>query len=431
MAYLKLTCEIKDKQEIEKHYDLRYGAPGMPREKKKKKTPEEMAAQNRWRKCRELRRIIELNFGEGDWHVTLTCSKENRPEREEAPKVIRTFRDKLRKAYKKNGWELKYIITCETGERGAVHWHMIVNDMHSEKESTAKLIRRLWDRGRPYFSALDDSGDYKKLAEYIGFDLSRGVIKRSEHPFTTGLSADDVRFTNHYYEDKLESALFSTIHEGGHGMYEQGVSLVAVGDVTGLEDLFGVIPAAEETTILKLISNETEERIFPDLAEFLYRPVSANVLLWAEGLDKKRYPVVICGEHTCLINASVDELGHRSYGNHPIFVAANISKVLRSVLCNTLRHISAPIASSDYAGITLLEDVHGDTLLLVIDYSDYDLASENRTWESDIRFHTDEFTDLEPLYGKNPICLKSDDTLHGISLQLHQQECALFKLIRK
>ena len=64
----------------------------------------------------------------------------------------------------------------------------------------------------------------KKLAEYIGFDLSRGVIKRSEHPFTTNLNSDDVRFTNHYYEDKMESALFSTIHEGGHGMYEQGVA---------------------------------------------------------------------------------------------------------------------------------------------------------------------------------------------------------------
>lgn len=167
MHYLKVTCEIRDKLEIEKHYDLRYGAPGEKREKKKKATPEEMAAQNYWRKCRDLRRIIELNFGEGDWHVTLTCKKEERPDKETAPKVIREFRDKLRAAYKKLSWELKYIITCEIGERGAVHWHMIVNDMHSENESTAKLIHKLWTRGRAYFSPLDDSGDYKKLAEYI------------------------------------------------------------------------------------------------------------------------------------------------------------------------------------------------------------------------------------------------------------------------
>lgn len=93
------------------------------------------------------------------------------------------------------------------------------------------LLKQIQESGieyqKPYEGTVDADVQEKynkKLAEYIGFDLSRGVIKRSEHPFTTGLSADDVRFTNHYYEDKLESALFSTIHEGGHGMYEQGVS---------------------------------------------------------------------------------------------------------------------------------------------------------------------------------------------------------------
>lgn len=165
--YIKLSCKIKDRIEVEKHYDLRYGAPGMPREKRHRKTPEEMARQNLWRKQRDLRRLIELNFGPGDWHVVLTCRKEERPSKEEAPKVIREFWDKLRSAYRRRGWELKVIITCETGERGAVHWHMIVNDVHDGKDSTAALIRKLWIRGRPYFSPMDDSGDYKKLAEYI------------------------------------------------------------------------------------------------------------------------------------------------------------------------------------------------------------------------------------------------------------------------
>ncbi len=165
--YIKLTCMINDRQEVEKHYDLRYGAPGMPREKRHKKTPEEMAKQNLWRKQRDLRRLIELNFGPGDWHVVLTCRKEERPSKEDAPKVIRDFWGNLRAAYKRRGWELKTIITCETGERGAVHWHMIVNDMHDGKDSTASLIRKLWARGRPYFSPMDESGDYKTLAEYI------------------------------------------------------------------------------------------------------------------------------------------------------------------------------------------------------------------------------------------------------------------------
>ncbi len=165
--YIKTSCEIHDKIEIEKHYPGRFGAPGMPREKKKKKTPEDVVRQNYWRRCRELRRIMELNFGGGDFHVILTCRKDERPSEKVAPKVIRKFRDELRKAYKKQGWELKYIITCETGERGAVHWHMIVNNMHSSTTSTSKLINKLWKLGRTYYSTMDETGDYKKLAEYM------------------------------------------------------------------------------------------------------------------------------------------------------------------------------------------------------------------------------------------------------------------------
>lgn len=167
MYYIKVICRIRDKVEIAKHYDLRGGAPGMPRVKKKKKTPEEMESQNRWRRRRNLRRLIEANFKAGDWHVVLACGKGEKLTAEEARKRIRKFRDRLKAAYKKVGWELKYIITCELGVRGGIHWHMIVNDCHNKEESSAKLIRKLWEWGRAYFSPLDESGDYKKLAEYI------------------------------------------------------------------------------------------------------------------------------------------------------------------------------------------------------------------------------------------------------------------------
>lgn len=61
------------------------------------------------------------------------------------------------------------------------------------------------------------------LAKYLGFDFEAGVIKESEHPFTTNFHKNDVRFTTHYYEKQLDSAIFSTIHETGHGLYEQGI----------------------------------------------------------------------------------------------------------------------------------------------------------------------------------------------------------------
>lgn len=61
------------------------------------------------------------------------------------------------------------------------------------------------------------------LAEYIGFNFNRGVMAESEHPFTTSWHNHDVRITTHYYEENLASAIFSTIHESGHAIYEQGI----------------------------------------------------------------------------------------------------------------------------------------------------------------------------------------------------------------
>jgi len=165
--YVKNTCRIRNKVEVSKHFHARSGAPGKKREAKKDPTPEEMARQNHWRRCRDLRRLIELNFSPGDWHVTLTCEKDKRPTAEEAPAVIRKFLAKLKRDYRKQGWDLKYVITCETGERGAVHWHMVLNNEHNETTDAAKLVREAWKRGRPYFSALDESGEYEKLADYM------------------------------------------------------------------------------------------------------------------------------------------------------------------------------------------------------------------------------------------------------------------------
>ena len=71
------------------------------------------------------------------------------------------------------------------------------------------------------------------MAEHVGFNFNRGVIKESVHPFTTNLHNRDVRITTHYYEDNLESALFSTIHESGHALYEMNISDELTGTPVG------------------------------------------------------------------------------------------------------------------------------------------------------------------------------------------------------
>ena len=62
------------------------------------------------------------------------------------------------------------------------------------------------------------------VAEYIGFDFNRGTISESEHPYTLNFHNKDVRFTNHYHENKMEDAIFSAVHEGGHALYEMGIA---------------------------------------------------------------------------------------------------------------------------------------------------------------------------------------------------------------
>lgn len=60
------------------------------------------------------------------------------------------------------------------------------------------------------------------LAEYVGFDFEKGVFSVSAHPFTTNLHNKDVRITTHYSR-RVDSSLFSVIHEAGHGIYEMGI----------------------------------------------------------------------------------------------------------------------------------------------------------------------------------------------------------------
>jgi carboxypeptidase Taq len=62
------------------------------------------------------------------------------------------------------------------------------------------------------------------LATAYGYDLTRGRLDRTPHPFCTRLSGGDVRITTRVYPDDVTQALFSTLHEAGHGMYEQGVA---------------------------------------------------------------------------------------------------------------------------------------------------------------------------------------------------------------
>ncbi|MHB0922691.1 MAG: carboxypeptidase M32 [Bellilinea sp.] len=57
----------------------------------------------------------------------------------------------------------------------------------------------------------------------FGYNWEGGRQDRSAHPFTTSFGIGDVRITTRVIENMVTSALFSTMHEGGHAMYQQGL----------------------------------------------------------------------------------------------------------------------------------------------------------------------------------------------------------------
>ncbi len=96
------------------------------------------------------------------------------------------------------------------------------------KEATIELIRKCKEAS----TQPDTSLIYRKvpldiqdklsndLVPLINFNMKKGRIDVSTHPFTTG-AYDDVRITTRYRVDDFTSSFFSVMHEGGHGCYEQ------------------------------------------------------------------------------------------------------------------------------------------------------------------------------------------------------------------
>ncbi len=76
----------------------------------------------------------------------------------------------------------------------------------------------------------------------MGFEPARGRLDRSTHPFTMMIGDDDVRLTIRAFPHEPTSAVFATLHEGGHALYDQGLPralhgmLLADGPSMGLHE---------------------------------------------------------------------------------------------------------------------------------------------------------------------------------------------------
>ncbi len=93
-----------------------------------------------------------------------------------------------------------------------------------------QLVREIASAPRPIDDGIlkrdyDEAGQAafgEMVVRRLGFDFERGRQDKAVHPFCTSFTRNDVRITTRFDKNWLPCALMGSIHETGHGLYEQG-----------------------------------------------------------------------------------------------------------------------------------------------------------------------------------------------------------------
>lgn len=151
-------------------------------------------------------------------------------------------------AYRAKPGQKLYDVMLDTYEKG-FNMEMLDPFFELMKGKIVPLLKESAERSKMVPDAFL-SADYPEaaqaeaarfLAEYEGFDFDRGVLALSVHPFTTNLHNHDVRITTHY-QKRIDSSIFSVLHETGHAIYEFGIrddltqTLVGQGTSMGMHE---------------------------------------------------------------------------------------------------------------------------------------------------------------------------------------------------
>lgn len=157
------------------------------------------------------------------------------------------------------------------------------------------------------------------LSGYLGFDFNKGVIAESAHPFTLSLHNHDVRITNKFIENNLESAMFSAIHETGHALFEMNI-----------DDSLTQTPAAAG---ISMGMHESQSRFYENIigrSEVFWAPIYQKLVdTYPENLKSITLEHFIKGinkSEPSLIRTEADEL---SYPLH-IIIRYEIEKMIFS-----------------------------------------------------------------------------------------------------
>lgn len=112
----------------------------------------------------------------------------------------------------------------------------------------APLVAEIIERNKPLrqdfwtgeFSVVAQEKLSREICAAMGFDLSRGRLDTTAHPFCTGIGPGDCRILTRYHVNRPMESFFGTMHEAGHGLYEQGLEGDHWGTPLGTAASFGI-----------------------------------------------------------------------------------------------------------------------------------------------------------------------------------------------
>jgi carboxypeptidase Taq len=140
----------------------------------------------------------------------------------------------------------------------------------------------------------------RRCTTAIGFNFNQGRLDTTNHPFCAGMGPCDVRLTTRYEESFLPGSLFSTLHEAGHGIYDQGLR----------EEHYG-LPTGEAVS---LGIHESQSRMWENLVgrsrafwEFFY-PVAQQTFEALRSVSLDQFYFAINDARPSLIRTESDEV---------------------------------------------------------------------------------------------------------------------------
>ena len=189
----------------------------------------------------------------------------------------------------------------------------------------------------------------------FGYDWSRGRQDKAPHPFETAFHVNDVRITTRFEKENPMATLFGTMHEAGHGMYEQGID-----------------PSYERTPLsggTSLAIHESQSRMWENLVgrslpfwEHFFPTLKKTFPSQLEGVSLKSFYKAINKVQPSLIRVNADEA---TYNLHIMLrLELEIAMVEESIALKDLPEVwNAKM--QEYLGITppndaqgVLQDVH-------------------------------------------------------------------------